>query len=345
MGIEAPFLLVEDKDIAKAIEFAQDAHAGQVRKFSGKAYIKHPYSVYKRVKKFGVTDKNTLIASILHDVIEDTKVTYKETSDKFGKEVADIVDWLSIKGGKASYIKKMMKNAPQEAIIIKTFDRIDNLNDGGSKDWQKKYKLTTDIIRSGLKKRGFDDLHDQLIKTYKPIYGNPEEAKKEEKPKEKKETKPYKQKSEDELRQEQMEKMGLEHRGKGRYYDKNDNLYHWMGKRFKKIISIGPYKVQESKYRDEGGRPSAANRGYGHGWRVFRDEYLEKHPNCTRCGAKSKVVDHKTSMAKGGAKKDKKNLQALCQKCHNIKSAGKDDKRKAWSGQKANKTTRKYEVK
>jgi (p)ppGpp synthase/HD superfamily hydrolase len=164
-------MINEREILAKALEFAKDAHAGQTRKFSGKAYITHPFKVYKRLKKWGVNDDNILTAAILHDTIEDTHRSYGDIKTHFNKDVADIVDWLSIKGGKASYIKKMMKNAPYGAVLIKTFDRIDNLNDGGSKAWQEKYKLTSDIIRSGLKKRGFTSLYNEYMKTYTKIYG------------------------------------------------------------------------------------------------------------------------------------------------------------------------------
>ena len=163
--------LVEDKFLADVLKVAQDAHAGQTRKFSGSAYIKHPFRVYKRLKKFGA-DKDTLAAALLHDTIEDTFITYDDLKKQFNKNIADTVKWLSNVGDKNAHIQKLMKSGPYEAVLIKTFDRIDNLNDGGSPKFFMKYKGGTDIIRDGLKARGFTKLLKEFDKTYEKVYGD-----------------------------------------------------------------------------------------------------------------------------------------------------------------------------
>jgi (p)ppGpp synthase/HD superfamily hydrolase len=61
--------------LLKAIELSLDAHKGQIRKFSGKPYISHPFRVLNRLKRFGVKDEDVLVATVAHDTMEDTKVT------------------------------------------------------------------------------------------------------------------------------------------------------------------------------------------------------------------------------------------------------------------------------
>lgn len=162
----------------KASLYAGRAHRGQVRKFSGDAYIKHPRRIMKRIKKFGIKDPDILAAALLHDTIEDTHVTYNDIKREFGKDVADWVKHLSNPSSaeKAAHIKHTIETAPYEVVLIKTFDRIDNLSDGGSKKFFDKYRETSDIIRDGLKKRGFKKLYNEYMKTYSKIYGNEDDT-------------------------------------------------------------------------------------------------------------------------------------------------------------------------
>ena len=61
----------------KILQFATNAHEGKLRKYSNLPYISHPIEVANRVKDRG-GDKNMVNASLLHDVLEDTKVTHSE---------------------------------------------------------------------------------------------------------------------------------------------------------------------------------------------------------------------------------------------------------------------------
>ena len=76
--------------IEKAYEIARTAHEGQLRK-SGEPYIIHP--LYVAIILAGLElDKETLAAALLHDVVEDTDITYEEIEKEFGVEVAQLVD-------------------------------------------------------------------------------------------------------------------------------------------------------------------------------------------------------------------------------------------------------------
>ena len=79
--------------IAKAFEYAYNAHGPQLRK-SGEPYIVHPVDVALTLTDYRV-DPTTIAAGLLHDVIEDTDYTYEDIKNEFGEELADIVEGLT----------------------------------------------------------------------------------------------------------------------------------------------------------------------------------------------------------------------------------------------------------
>ncbi len=85
--------------VEKAKIFATSAHAavGQLRKYSNEPYIVHPIKVMETLishSTWSLTDEDLAIA-LLHDVVEDTKVTVSLIKDEFGPIVAEGVDWLT----------------------------------------------------------------------------------------------------------------------------------------------------------------------------------------------------------------------------------------------------------
>ena len=80
----------EIEEIEKAYEWARESHEGQFR-FSGQPYIIHPIAVAQILADFGM-DKCSIIAALLHDIVEDTNTTIDDVREKFGDEVASIVD-------------------------------------------------------------------------------------------------------------------------------------------------------------------------------------------------------------------------------------------------------------
>jgi len=74
----------------KAVLFAAERHAGQVRKGTTLPYIVHPMEVMYILYRMGA-DENVLIAGVLHDTIEDTKTTREEIRDLFGEDAANLV--------------------------------------------------------------------------------------------------------------------------------------------------------------------------------------------------------------------------------------------------------------
>ena len=80
-------------DIERAYKIAYDSHVGQFRK-SGEPYIIHPICVAIILAQLEL-DKETIVAGLLHDVVEDTDVTLDDIVKEFGEEVALLVDGVT----------------------------------------------------------------------------------------------------------------------------------------------------------------------------------------------------------------------------------------------------------
>lgn len=122
--------------IEKAYQFAEAAHQGQVRR-SGEPYIIHPIAVAYKLVEFGM-DTPSVVAGLLHDVIEDTPVTYDDIVKAFGKEIANLTDGVTKLGKipfssreeqQAENLRKMLIAMSEDirVIIIKFADRMHNL--------------------------------------------------------------------------------------------------------------------------------------------------------------------------------------------------------------------------
>jgi (p)ppGpp synthase/HD superfamily hydrolase len=122
--------------IETAEDFANEAHAGQVRKYTGEPYFNHVYKVAQDVLAW-CEDENIYMAALLHDVVEDTEVTGEDIFNLFGEEIAELVYELTDHFTKENYPhlnraerKKLeadrMSKIPQDAKLIKYCDIADN---------------------------------------------------------------------------------------------------------------------------------------------------------------------------------------------------------------------------
>lgn len=115
--------------VLKAVQFAVRAHGGQKRKATGVPYITHPIDVAQiLVDEAGCMDPSTLVAAVLHDVVEDTRVTAAEIETVFGGKVASIVLEVSDDKRKREQIRKF-PTLSWEAAQVKVADKISNLRD------------------------------------------------------------------------------------------------------------------------------------------------------------------------------------------------------------------------
>ena len=90
-----PYITGGNMDIIeKAYNFAFNAHLGQVRKYTGDAYIQHPLAVSEIVNSVHGSAE-MIAAALLHDVVEDTDVSIKNIAEQFGAFVAILVENLT----------------------------------------------------------------------------------------------------------------------------------------------------------------------------------------------------------------------------------------------------------
>jgi len=124
------------KHIIKAYNFAEAAHEGQYRN-SGERYFIHPFNVAMILADLNM-DTDTIIAGLLHDVLEDTNVTFEILVDEFGIEIANLVDgvtklkklqYKSKQESQAENLRKMVVAMAKDirVIIIKLADRLHNM--------------------------------------------------------------------------------------------------------------------------------------------------------------------------------------------------------------------------
>jgi len=122
--------------IQRAFEFAAKAHEGQTRR-SGEPYITHPLAVAEIVASLEL-DEESIAAALLHDVLEDCGVTYVELEQRFGKEIASLVDgvskldrlnFTSRDEAQVENLRKMFLAMARDlrVILIKLADRLHNM--------------------------------------------------------------------------------------------------------------------------------------------------------------------------------------------------------------------------
>ena len=171
--------------IEKAYKVASEAHEGQKRK-SGEPYIIHPLCVAIILADLEL-DKETIVAGLLHDAVEDTWMTYEEVEKEFGSEVALLVDGVT-KLGQLSYsadkvevqaenLRKMYLAMAKDirVILIKLADRLHNMRTlqyMRPEKQQEKARETMDIyapiaMRLGISKIKVE-LDDLSLKYLKP---------------------------------------------------------------------------------------------------------------------------------------------------------------------------------
>jgi len=139
----------------RAYRFSESAHQGQLR-LSGEDYIQHPLQVARILAGLHV-DAETLVAAILHDVIEDTPVTRVEIETRFGAEVAHLVDGVSkltqisfptYAETQAENFRKMLLAMVDDirVILIKLADRLHNMRTLGSMPDAKRRSIAAETL-------------------------------------------------------------------------------------------------------------------------------------------------------------------------------------------------------
>ncbi|WP_413727436.1 bifunctional GTP diphosphokinase/guanosine-3',5'-bis pyrophosphate 3'-pyrophosphohydrolase [Sodalis sp. RH19] len=143
------------KLLRQAYLVARDAHEGQSRS-SGEPYITHPVAVACILAEMRL-DHETLMAALLHDVIEDTPATYQDMEQLFGKTVAELVEGVSKldklkfrdkKEAQAENFRKMIMAMVQDirVVLIKLADRTHNMRTLGALRPDKRRRIARETL-------------------------------------------------------------------------------------------------------------------------------------------------------------------------------------------------------
>jgi (p)ppGpp synthase/HD superfamily hydrolase len=122
---------------AAALRFARRVHLGQHRKQTGEQFVEHPIAVADLLMESGY-DGAMITAAYLHDVVEKTDVELDEIRERFGPDVAALVDCLSEDpeidgyGPRKRALRRRILESGGESVIIYAADRVANM-----RDWRK----------------------------------------------------------------------------------------------------------------------------------------------------------------------------------------------------------------
>ncbi|MBZ4200668.1 MAG: HD domain-containing protein, partial [Methylotenera sp.] len=168
---------LKSEDIAQvweAYRYADQAHQGVVRK-TGEPYISHPVSVACILADLHM-DLPTIMAALLHDVVEDTDISTADIKEKFGQQVAELVDGVtkldkiefqSASVAQAENFRKMLLAMSQDVrvILVKLADRLHNMQtlEAMRPDKQKVIaKETLDIYAPIANRLGLNEIYQEL---------------------------------------------------------------------------------------------------------------------------------------------------------------------------------------
>ncbi len=172
--IRAHFTRADLDVVREAYLFAESAHAGQTRA-SGEPYIRHSYAVADILADLRM-DPVTIAAALLHDVAEDTGVTLAKVEERFGPEIATLVDgvtklgqieWQSREERQAESLRKMFLAMANDIriVLIKLADRLHNMRTlQYLPEWKRKRtsQETLDIYAPLAERLGIGQLQAEL---------------------------------------------------------------------------------------------------------------------------------------------------------------------------------------
>ncbi|MFW2541153.1 RelA/SpoT family protein [Primorskyibacter sp. 2E107] len=163
-----------EKLILAAYDYGREMHQGQTRK-SGEPYFTHPVAVAAILTEQQLDDA-TIITALLHDTIEDTRASYSEVSEKFGREVADLVDGVtkltnlqlsSSESKQAENFRKLFMAMSKDlrVILVKLADRLHNMRTIKAMRVEKqvqKARETMDIFAPLAGRMGMQSMREEL---------------------------------------------------------------------------------------------------------------------------------------------------------------------------------------
>ena len=160
--------------INRAYAFGLTAHSGQMRK-SGEPFFSHPIQVAKILTELKLDDAS-IVTALLHDTIEDTKMSFKDVSDLFGSEIANLVDGVtklsnlevaSLEKKQAENFRKLIVAISKDlrVLLVKLADRLHNMRTIKAVSNERqlvKANETMDIYAPLAGRMGIQSIRDEL---------------------------------------------------------------------------------------------------------------------------------------------------------------------------------------
>ncbi|HEY9855258.1 MAG TPA: HD domain-containing protein [Stenomitos sp.] len=181
---------MSDMDLVlKAAKVAAEAHSNQRRKGNAEPYINHPLRVAHQAERCGLS-ATAIAAALLHDVVEDTPVTFADLRREFPEPVVHMVDLLTkwwpddapteVKSVEKPKYYGILLGEKGEAIEVKLLDRADNLNDmtrmlprnrGWAERYLKKTRREFEAVLAVSQNDGAQEIYRQAIRRLEQALG------------------------------------------------------------------------------------------------------------------------------------------------------------------------------
>ncbi len=160
--------------VIRAYEYGKQAHVGQFRR-SGEPYFNHPVEVAKLLTEIHI-DETSIVTALLHDTIEDTRVSFEDVAKEFGLEIAELVEGVTkltniqigdSQSKEAENLRKLLLAMSKDVrvLLVKLADRLHNMRTIKSmpiEKQQKKAQETMDIFAPLAGRLGMQYLRDEL---------------------------------------------------------------------------------------------------------------------------------------------------------------------------------------
>jgi hypothetical protein len=165
--------------VLHALQFAAQKHRDQKRKGAeASPYVNHPIAVAELLSRFGIEDRVTLQAALLHDTLEDTETTPAELEDQFGSHVRDVVLEVTDDKRKPKQVRKELQVlrtlvASERARLIRLADKVSNIVDLVERppaDWEtyrrREYLDWTERVVAGCRglNPGLEAHYDEMLR-------------------------------------------------------------------------------------------------------------------------------------------------------------------------------------
>ncbi|MFK7974419.1 MAG: HD domain-containing protein [Rickettsiaceae bacterium] len=141
---------IDYEQVDKAIYWAKKYHGDQKRK-SGEPYYTHPLEVAYMVAEYDL-NTDVIVAAILHDIVEDTEVTFGMILDNFNARIMQMVDRLTrdrpdgTKWSVEQILENAYENNDNEVLLIKVVDRLHNMQTIGAMSPEKQKQITIETL-------------------------------------------------------------------------------------------------------------------------------------------------------------------------------------------------------